>query len=224
MNALRAFALLATLSLTALPGALCAAKLSWDKTEARLEMKPEQEEIRATFTVTNESEEVLRIADIRSTCGCTGSILDRRIMKPGESVEIVGTFNKGKRRGKNHNKLRVYLDSRPDPVATLHMIVDIPTLVEVQPAVVFWSSNTSQGDRQVRIMLDERYVDSIDRISYDREVLKLREEEDPAGKASKILRIEPVDPSQPVRQAIEITARGPDGRTAQGKVMVFNQP
>ncbi|MFP4069026.1 MAG: DUF1573 domain-containing protein [Verrucomicrobiota bacterium] len=216
----------------ALAAALClpafsyleAAKLAWDRTEARLEMEPDQEQIRASFTVTNESDETLRIARVKTSCGCTGSIVDRKIMKPGESAEIVGTFNKGKRQGKNHNKLEVFLDNQPESVATLHMIVDIPTLVEVKPAIVYWSASSRQSPRSARIDLDERYVDRIETLRYDESVLQVTKEKDPSGKADLILKVEPKSYDKTARETIEILAAGPDGRKAEGKVMVFVQP
>ena len=138
---------------------LQASILIWDRTEARIEMKPEESEVRASFKVTNNGDETLRITDIKASCGCTGSVIDRRIIEPGKSTEIQATFNKGKRKGKNHTKLNVYIDSQPDAVATLHMIVDIPELVETQPRIVFWNDKTAKTPRSVRVDLDERYVD-----------------------------------------------------------------
>ena len=86
---------------------LGAASLRWDRTEVDLEMEPGQEEIRANFEMTNEGEERIRIARIQANCGCTGSIIDRKILEPGESTVITATFNKGKRQGLNRNMLEV---------------------------------------------------------------------------------------------------------------------
>jgi len=208
-----------------LPAHIHAAKLKWDRTEARLEMTPDQEEVEATFTVTNDGDETLRIARIKTSCGCTGSIVDRKIMQPGDSTEIVARFNKGKRKGKNHTKLQVFLDSQPDPVATLHMIIDIPTLIEAQPAVVYWSPRTSNTPRQVRITLDKRYINEIEKIRYDTSLLTISEEKvDPKAEPHRIIKVEPKDFTKPIRTSVTLVGKGPDGRSAESEVLVFVQP
>jgi hypothetical protein len=203
---------------------LNAASLSWDQTEARIELKPDEEEARATFTVTNHGKEAVRIARIKTSCGCTGSIVDRKIIHPGESSEIVGTFHKGKRQGLNHNKLEVYLDSEPDPVATLHMIVQIPTLVEAQPQIIYWNPSTSNTERRVRLTLDKRYVDEITSIDYNPEKVTVIEEADPQGKADLVLRIFPNSFDSVIRETIQISARKTDGMVGYTRVHVFVQP
>ena len=204
---------------------LQASILIWDRTEARIEMKPEESEVRASFKVTNNGDETLRITDIKASCGCTGSVIDRRIIEPGKSTEIQATFNKGKRKGKNHTKLNVYIDSQPDAVATLHMIVDIPELVETQPRIVFWNDKTAKTPRSVRVDLDERYVDPGKvTIDCDESLFTVVKESDPSGRADFILKLEPVDYTQKKRHSIEITAKGLDGLPdGEGKIHVFVQ-
>ena len=40
---------------------LSASSLSWDRTEVKIEMEPDQEEVRASFNVTNNGDERIRI-------------------------------------------------------------------------------------------------------------------------------------------------------------------
>ncbi|MEC7236358.1 MAG: DUF1573 domain-containing protein, partial [Verrucomicrobiota bacterium] len=68
---------------------LDASTLVWDQTEVRIEMGPDEEETRASFKVTNEGEKVVRIARVKSNCGCTNTILNKKILPPGDSAEIV---------------------------------------------------------------------------------------------------------------------------------------
>ena len=200
-----------------------ASELSWDTTQVQIDMEPDQEEARATFTVTNEGDETVRIARIKTSCGCTGSVVDRKIVEPGKSSEIVGVFNKGKRQGLNRNRLQVYLDSQPEPVATLLMNVQIPTLIEATPQIVYWNSQSSKTARQVRLSLDERFVNEIVEINYDRERLTVTEEPgDKKSVVTRILIIEPKTYDKMYRGTI--TVRGPDGRKADTRVHAFVQP
>jgi len=204
---------------------LNASTLVWDNTEAHIEMEPDQEEVRHIFTVTNEGEKTVRIAQVKTSCGCTGSILDKKIIEPGASTEIIATFNKGKRQGLNRNKLEVYLDSQPDAIVTLKMNVQIPTLIEAMPQIVYWSPESSKTPRRIRLSLDERYIDKILRIDYDRSQLKVTEEPgDPKTKVERVLIVEPKDYNTLYRGTITIYGSGPKGRKVETRVHAFVQP
>ena len=207
-----------------LPLVADASRLQWDRTEARIELEPGEDEARAEYTVTNMSEETLRIARVKTSCGCTGSILDRKIIKPGESTTVTGTFHKGKRQGLNHNKLQVFLENQADAVVTLHMIVQIPKLVEAKPKIIYWNSSTSKTERQVQITLDKRYVSEISSIDYDRARLTVVEETDPDGKADRVLRILPTSFDVQTRETLRIKARGKDGMVGEARLHIFVQP
>jgi hypothetical protein len=207
-----------------LPIAADASRLEWDQTEARIELEPGQEEARAKFVVTNKGEKTVRIARVKTSCGCTGSILDKKIIEPGQSTTITATFNKGKRQGLNHNKLEVFLDNQPDAVATLHMIVQVPKLVDAQPNLVYWNPSTSKTERHIRITLDKRYVSEISSIEYDHSVLTITEEADPDSKADRILHIMPKSFKTQTRETVLVKARGKDGMKAEARLHIFVQP
>lgn len=203
---------------------LAASNLSWDRTEVKLEMKPEQKEVRASFKVTNEGEDRVRISQVKTSCGCTGSIIDRKILDPGDTTEIIATFNKGKRQGLNRLQLDVFIDSQAEAVATLRMNVEIPELVDAMPQVVYWNPSGSKNERRVAVTLDKRYVDEITSIDYDRNKLNVAEEKDPSGKATRLLRITPKSYDELYRGTITVTAKGKEGRKAEAKILTLVQP
>lgn len=203
---------------------LVASSLSWDRTEVDLEMKPEQKEVRTSFNVTNNGDKRIRIARVKTSCGCTGSIIDRKILQPGESTEIIGTFNKGKRQGLNRISMDVFIDSQPEPVATLRMNIEVPRLIDALPQIVYWTSSSSKSERRVSITLDKRYVDTIRSIKYDDKKLDVIKEVDPNRTAVVILKITPKRFDELYRGTIEIKASGKDGREAEAKIMTLVQP
>lgn len=205
---------------------LAASELSWDQTQVHIDMKPDQEKAEAVFTVTNEGDETVRIARIKTSCGCTGSVVDRKIIEPGDSTEIIGVFNKGKRQGLNRNRLQVFIDSQPEPVATLVMNVQIPTLIEATPQIVYWNSQSARSPRQVRISLDERFVDEIVEVDYDRARLTITEEatDNSAGDVARVLVVEPKTFDEMYRGTIIVRGTGPNGRKAETRVHAFVQP
>jgi hypothetical protein len=51
------------------------------------------------FTITNTGGDLLKITDVRASCGCTAAKPDKLDLKPGESTEIKVTFNSSGRLG-----------------------------------------------------------------------------------------------------------------------------
>ena len=204
---------------------LDASTLVWDQTEVRIEMWPDEEEVRASFKVTNEGEKVVRIARVESNCGCTNTILNKKILPPGESAEIVAIFSKGKRQGLNRNRLQVYLDSQVDALVTLKMNVQIPALIEAQPQIVFWKPESPKSSLPVRLVMDERYINQILQIDYDRSrLIVTQERDDPKNNDAIVLKVEPKDFSKLYRGTITVYGGGPDGRKAETRVHAFVQP
>ena len=204
---------------------LDASTLVWDQTEVRIEMGPDEEEVRASFKVTNEGEKVVRIARVESNCGCTNTLLNKKILPPGESTEIVAIFSKGKRQGLNRNRLQVYLDSQVDALVTLKMNVQIPALIEVRPQIVFWKPESPKSSLPVHLVMDERYIDQILQIDYDRSRLTVTQESvDPKNNDAIVLKVEPKDFSKLYRGTITVYGGGPDGRKAETRVHAFVQP
>lgn len=216
--------LLVLLTFLVVDSALFAAALSWDRTEVRLQMDPDQEEIKANYRVTNEGENTIRISRVKTSCGCTGSIINRKILEPGEATEITATFNRGRRQGINRNRLQVFVDSQPEPVATLLMTVEIPTLIQAMPQIVYWTPSSNPTPRRVAITLDPKYVQRITHVEYDATQLTVSEKEDPQGRADMLLEVSPKSFEQTYRGMITIHAEGNDGRQAQSRIHAMVQP
>ena len=211
--------------LIACPSFLDASTLVWDQTEVRIEMGPDEEEARASFKVTNEGEKIVRIASVKSNCGCTNTILNKKILPPGESAEIVAVFSKGKRQGLNRNRLQVYLDSQVDALVTLKMNVQIPALIETRPQIVYWKPESPKSSLPVRLVMDKRYIDQILQIDYDRSRLIVTQEGgDSKNNDVLILKVKPKDFSKHYRGTITVYAGGPGSRKVETRVHAFVQP
>lgn len=212
------------LALACLVNVLSASSLTWDRTEARLQLAPNESMAKARYEVTNRSDQPLRIDRVESSCGCTGSVIGRRILKANESTAITATFNKGKRTGTNHNKLSVYIEGQQEPVATLHLIVDIPELITAKPQIVYWNSRTSQTARTVEVSLNPDYVQQLESIQFDDALVQVDRAPHTDTPHKFSLTIAPVDYSKALRHSIEIQCLTIDGTSTTQKIHVFAQP
>lgn len=59
------------------------------------------------FKITNNGGDVLKIIDVRASCGCTAAQPDKKELKPGESTTIKVTFNSKGRKGAQVKTVRV---------------------------------------------------------------------------------------------------------------------
>ena len=220
---LRASAIVIFASLSFVQIAL-AVQLEWDQTEVKIELNPNEQEAKAEFTVTNKGKETVEIDRIKTSCGCTGSVLNQKSIQPGESTTIIGTFKKGNRSGLNHNRLQVFLEGQEGPVETLHMIVLIPNLIDARPSIAYWSRNSSKTERQIEITLDKRYITEISSLEYNSKLLTITEKESHDANVDRILIILPKSFDEQLIQTLLIEAKGENGLTAEKRIQVFVQP
>ncbi|NCA83115.1 MAG: DUF1573 domain-containing protein [Opitutae bacterium] len=54
---------------------------------------PSGESVHATFTLRNEGDELLHIASVRTSCGCTTSTLEKQDLAPGEETPLIATLS-----------------------------------------------------------------------------------------------------------------------------------
>jgi hypothetical protein len=157
---------IATVSLQAIP-------LSWNRTSATVELAPQVTQAQASYIATNSSNKIVQISKIETSCGCTGSIINKKQLRPGESTEVLASFKKGQRKSGGSNTLNVFLVGEDHPSSRLELKVKIATPLRAKPEIVFWRADSAPTARQVQITLDSRYVTQLDSIVYDKEKMNV---------------------------------------------------
>jgi len=84
---------------------------SWDFGQAK-----EGEVLKHVFVLKNESEKTLTIKDVNTSCGCTASKVEKKILLPGESTEIEVQFNSKGYSGPVQQYIYVHTDSLDKPI------------------------------------------------------------------------------------------------------------
>lgn len=198
--------------------------LVFDRTEVHVQLAPGQEEARAVFTATNPGRRAVRIRQIQSSCGCTGAVLDRRELGPGESTKIEAVFTKGTRQGLSRNRLQVYLEGATAPAAVLTFAVDIPRLLTARPAVLFWTAATGEGSRLVEIEMDGDLIREIGELRFNENLIKAELKEDPQRAGQFVILVRPTRFDLAFRETLTIRGQGPDGLQDEVRIQLFVQP
>ena len=71
----------------------------------------EGEVLKHTFVLKNESKKTLTIKDVNTSCGCTASKVEKKIILPGENTEIEVQFNSKGYSGLTQQYVYVHTDS-----------------------------------------------------------------------------------------------------------------
>jgi len=72
-----------------------------------------------SFTITNTGGDLLKILDVKASCGCTAASPDKKELKPGESTQINVSFNSKGRKGPQTKTVTVKTNDPNKPVLTL---------------------------------------------------------------------------------------------------------
>jgi Protein of unknown function (DUF1573) len=112
------------------------AQLAFPLTEVAADLAPGTVRHEFTFAFTNAGTAAVKILNVHSSCGCTVPKLVKTDYAPGESGEIVATFDPGQRQGEVRNTLFVQTDSGETVLTTL---ARIPARVQIIPRLLMFS-------------------------------------------------------------------------------------
>ena len=71
------------------------------------------------FTLTNSGGDLLKITDVRASCGCTAAKPEKNELKPGESTQIKVEFNSQGRKGNQVKYIYVKTNDKENPEVKL---------------------------------------------------------------------------------------------------------
>jgi hypothetical protein len=86
------------------------------------------------FTFTNQGDETLVIDRVRSTCGCTGTLLSQKEVSPGKSGEVKIRFNSSGMRGPVIKWIYIYSNDPVTPKARLQINGVVKPELDVNPS------------------------------------------------------------------------------------------
>lgn len=73
------------------------------------------EKVSHTFVLSNGGGDALIISDVRASCGCTAAAPEKKELAPGESTNLLVTFNSANRKGIQHKTVRIFSNDPENP-------------------------------------------------------------------------------------------------------------
>lgn len=111
------------------------------------------EKVRHVFVIRNEGTETAHIQNVRSSCGCTATVLSSKEVPPGGTTEVAAEFSAGAARGSFHKKVRVLSDDPSSPLV-LGVAGKVVPLFRVEPEITLFGrlEPGQTAKRQIRIV------------------------------------------------------------------------
>ena len=97
----------------------------------------QNEDVSYSFHFRNLGNGVLKITKVKSTCGCTAALPDKRELAPGESGEIKITFRSGTMQGMVSKQIHVDSNDPARPRITLTVTGTVRAEAEIVPQGVY---------------------------------------------------------------------------------------
>jgi hypothetical protein len=99
------------------------------------------EKVTHTFVLSNGGGDLLIISDVKASCGCTAAAPDKKELVPGESTNLVVTFNSARRSGKQSKTVRIFSNDPNNPEMFLNITgnVVVNTAAESKSPTIYFA-------------------------------------------------------------------------------------
>ena len=182
-----------------------AGSLAWEQTNISVEADFGQKEVNAYYVFTNNSDRAITISKTSASCGCTVPSLEKDTYAPGESGELLATFDIGNRVGKQHKEITVETQENGESQSyVLTLDVDIPQLIELKRRALLWRVGEEPGTKDCEIVIHSSRPMTIDDV-----VIKNNQKEE----SMFIFEIEEIEPRH--KYLLKITPKSLDAKVRE---------
>ena len=127
--------------------------ISFDNTHYDFGNISQDEVVSHRYQVTNKGSAPLQIKEIRPSCGCSYTVLGRRLLPPGESTFIEVQFDPTGMIGTIHKSLDVISDDPSNPSSLLTFEASVTREIMPSTTIVFFNELSRGGSASSKIRL-----------------------------------------------------------------------
>jgi hypothetical protein len=149
--------------------ALLFAELKLDGTHVDIKPAPADEQIKVTFSFKNTGTKSVKIIDLQSTCACLSANLDKRVYEPGAVGKGDAEFKVSQFVGKHEKSITVTTDDPDQSEWIIPFILEVPAVVNIEPANVQWWLGEEPTEKKTDIHFDKAFPMQVTKITSTRE-------------------------------------------------------
>ncbi len=185
------------------------------------------EKVRHNFVVTNTGGDVLKITNVRASCGCTAALPDKKELAPGESTNIRVEFNSTGRVGKQ-NKI-VYVTSNDKEHAEIQLKFTGNVVKKEQANLKINNSGPVLDLPKTQFdfgkVTEGKVVDHIFSIKNSGdETLSIKEVKTSCGCTATVLSKKELAPGEETTLKVELNTANRSGKMSRNVTIISNDP
>lgn len=125
----------------------------FEETEHDFGVVGQQQTVKHHFKFRNEGDATLVIENIKTTCGCTGTLLSKEELPPGGEGDIEVSFHSGLSGGKKKKAILVYSNDPRRAETRLYITAKVVVPVELKPRMLYWvAERNKKSARTVQLL------------------------------------------------------------------------
>ena len=176
-----------------------------------------------TFVLTNNGGDVLKIENVRASCGCTAAKPEKNELEPGESTNLVVTFNSKGRKGPQKKTVRVTTN---DPV-NKEMVLTITATVAAKeddlsglPSIQFTETQHDFGTVKEGNVVDYTFKFT----NKGEGVLKISDIKTSCGCTAALVSSDKLNPGEEGTLKVELNTKHRTGKMSRTVTINSNDP
>lgn len=181
------------------------------------------EKVSHTFVISNGGGDLLKISDVKASCGCTAAAPEKKELAPGESTNIVVTFNSTGRMGNQSKTIRINSNDPENPEMVLSFTGNVISASETSagtPTIYFTETQHDFGK-----------VNEGDKVNYTfnfankgSSVLTIKDIKTSCGCTAALISQDNLTPGQEGTLKVELDTKNRSGKMSRTVTVNSNDP
>ncbi len=117
------------------------------------------ETVKSDFTLRNEGTALLKIENVRASCGCTTTALEKNELAPGEEVKIEASTNLKGRQGPQTKAITVTSNDPENPTFQLRIVGEAIASISIEPMAVQFGRIEDDNPRESKVVIQSNKED-----------------------------------------------------------------
>jgi hypothetical protein len=214
-DVLRCVLIFSVLPCNYLIGQFAEKAIEWDETTIVREINSIEKYANVVFKGKNVTLDTIRISGMNSTCGCLHVTLNKKIIPPGDTIEVAVKFNVTSSASRKINSVEIIQEDGKEHILTLD--ARLKRYVTVKPNLQYWFVNDEPQPKTVSLVFDKEISAADVEIVWDSEEVSLSFIR---KKNTYLLEIAPVSTKKTGSSRVQIKYKTPDGKFRELKVFV----
>lgn len=181
------------------------------------------EEVSHTFVLTNGGSGLLKIINVKPSCGCTAAMPEKDELGPGESTNLNVKFNSSGRFGKQKKLVRIESNDPDNPQAVITFkgtVVLADSELSTYPSINFFETQHDFGEVDEGKVVD--YTFSFENSGTSS--LKIKDIKTSCGCTAALLSDEELEPGEKGTLKVELDTSNKQGSVSRTITIVSNDP